>query len=177
MRTPSVRVCRPTPSAWRNHRRRGIDGRDLADHDVAGRAVDGQKSPTLTISPLMLIWPFISSMAMASQPTMQGLPQPRATRRVAGLAAGGRENALGQVHAGDVLRTGLFPHEKNRLVGMLLVERDGGLGREDHLAAGRAGLAAMPRATTAPLALGSSCGRSRWLRLSGLTRLSAVACR
>ena len=73
--------------------------------------------------------------------------------RMAGLAAGGREDALGQVHAGHVLGAGLLAHQQDRVVGVLLVVLDSGLGREDDLAAGRA------------RAGGDSLGDDRRLRL------------
>ena len=134
------------------------------------------KSPALTTWPLMVIWPVFSSIGDGVAADDAGLaPAAGDDRRVAGLAAGGGEDALGQVHAGDVLGAGLLADQEDRVVGMLLVRarrRPRPRGRPCPQAA--PGLAAMPLATTAAFALGSSCGRSRWFRLSGLTRLSAV---
>src|SRR5208337_1062182 len=93
---------------------RGIDGRNLADHDVAGRAVDGHEIADLDdlAVDVDLALHLVDGHGVAADDA--GLaPTAGDHRRVAGLAASGRENAFGQVHAGDVLRTGLFPHQKN----------------------------------------------------------------
>ena len=57
----------------------------------------------------MLIEPAALSMCQRVAADDAGLaPPPRDHRGVAGLAAGRREDALGQVHPGDVLGAGLL---------------------------------------------------------------------
>ena len=131
-------LVRPRHQLGEVARDRRVDGRDLADHDVAGGAVDGHEIADLDdlAIDVELALHLVDGDRVAADDA--GLaPAAGDDRRVAGLAAGGREDALGQVHAGDVLGAGLLADQEDRLVGMLLVEGDGGLGRQDHLAAGR----------------------------------------
>ena len=97
------------------------------------------KSPTLTIWPLMLTWPFFSSMAMASQPTTQGLPQPRATT-AAWLALPPVAVRMPLARCMPATSSGLVSLRTRRIgsSGCSSWNVDGGLGGEDHLAAGRA---------------------------------------
>ena len=135
-----------------------------------------RKSPTLTTWPLIVIWPAFSSIGDGVAADDAGLaPAAGDDRRVAGLAAGGGEDALGQVHAGDVLGAGLLADQEDRLVRVLLVRtRRRPRPRGPPCRRPRRGWRRSPWRRPTPLALGSSWGRSRWLRLSGLTRLTAV---
>ena len=74
--------------------------------------------------------------------------------RVARLAAGGGEDALGQVHAGDVLGAGLLADEEDRVVRVLVGVLDGRLGREHDLARRRAGAGGDPLGDDVDLGLG-----------------------
>ena len=102
---------------------RGIDGRHLADHDVAGRAVDRDEVADLddlaVDSDLALR--LVDRDRLAADDARLA-PAAGDDRRVAGLAAGGREDALGQVHAGHVLGAGLLAHQQDRVVGVLLMD-------------------------------------------------------
>ena len=66
----------------------------------------------------------------------RGAHAARHHRRVRGHAAGGGEDALGGVHAADVLGRGLAAHQQHALA--LLHPLFGGLGREHHLPGSRA---------------------------------------
>ncbi len=70
-----------------------------------------------------------------------------------------------QVHAGDVLGAGLLADQQDRLVGMASAWATAASAERTTLPDAAPGLAAMPCATGLSLALGSSCGRSRWFRL------------
>ena len=95
--------------------------------DSCGSTV-GDASPTMTwpVAPSMVIAVAFAERARrrcghlaaasrsifsASQPTMQGLPMPRATRRRGRSCRRGGEDALGGDHAVDVVRRRLRPHE------------------------------------------------------------------
>ena len=101
----------------------GVDGRHLADHDVAGRAVDREEVAGLDGMPgdgdRALGFSSICDRLAADDARLA--PAAGDDGRVAGLAAGGREDALGQVHAGHVLGAGLLADEHDRVVRVLLV--------------------------------------------------------
>ncbi len=127
----------------------GVDGRHLADHHVAGRAVDREEVAGLDglAGDRDLAGLLVDLDRLAADDA--GLaPAAGDDRRVARLAAGAGQDALRQVHAGDVLGAGLLADQQDRVVRVLRGVRDGGLGREDapcpHAAPG---LAAMPWAT------------------------------
>ena len=64
-------------------------------------------------------------------------PAARDDGGVAGLAACGREDAFGQMHAGNVFRARLLAHQQDRVFGVRVMMLDGRNGGEDDLAAGR----------------------------------------
>ena len=132
-----------------------------------------RKSPALTTWPLIVIWPFFSSMAIASQPTTQGLPQPRATT-AAWLALPPVAVRMPLARCMPATSSGLVSLRTSRIgsSGCSSWKLTAASAERITLPHAAPGLAAMPLATTELLALGSSCGSSRWFRLSGLTRLS-----
>ena len=134
------------------------------------------KSPALTVWPPIVNCPglFVDLDGVAADDARLA-PAPRDHGRVAGLAAGGRQDALGQVHAGHVLGAGLLANQEDRVVRVLLVMLDGRLGGEDDLAARRPGAGGdPPRDRVSLRPWDRAAASSRWLRLSGLTRLIAV---
>ena len=141
---------------------RGIDGRNLADHDIAGRAVDRDEVADfhkLAVD-IDLALHLVDGDGIAADDA--GLaPTAGDHGRMAGLAAGGREDALGQVHAGHVLGTRLLAHQQDRVVGVRLMVCDGGLGREDDLAAGRARAGGDPLGDDRPLRLRVELGQEQ----------------
>ena len=110
-----------------------------ADPDLAGRAVDrevvaGLDGLALDRERAGLLVDFDR---LATDDARLS-PAPGDDGRVARLATGRRQDALGQVHAGDVLGAGLFPHEHESDLGVLGSFGDGFGGREHHLAHRRA---------------------------------------
>ena len=152
------------------------DGRHLADHHVAGRAVDGDELAGLHrlagdgdgLARLVDLHRLAADDARLA-------PAAGDHGRVARLAAGAGENALREVHARHVFGAGLLADQQDRVVRVL-----------------RRGARPPPRPTGSPcptrprgwrrcpappasaFAFGSSCGSSRWFRLSGFTRFTAV---
>ena len=135
-----------------------------------------KNSPTLTTLPAMLMVPSFSLIWRAAQPTMQGLPQPRATT-AAWLALPPVAVRIPLARFMPATSSGLVSLRTRRIgsPGCAWACSTAASAESTILPAAAPGLAAIPWATTSSLALGSSCGRSRWLRLSGLTRLIAVS--
>ena len=96
----------------------------------------------------------------------------RDDRRVRGHAAAGRQDALGGVHAVDVLGRGLDAHQHHLVAGRL--QRLGLVGGEDDLAARRAGRSRQASGEAVlRLTLGSIVGCSSWSRVAGSMRVIA----
>ncbi len=117
----------------------GRDGRNLTDHDVTGCAVDRQE--IALVDDLAVDRDLTALLVDGDGATADdaGLaPASGDDRRVTGLAAGGREDANGLVHPGDVFGAGLLANQQNRVVGMFGRVLDRRVRREDDLAAGRA---------------------------------------
>ena len=79
-----------------------------------------RKSPALTVWPPIVIGPglLVDPHGLATDDARLA-PAACDDRRVAGLAAGGGENALRQVHAGHVFRAGLLANQQDRIIGVL----------------------------------------------------------
>ena len=74
-----------------------------------------RKSPALTVWPLIVIVPAFSSIRSASQPTTQGLPQPRATTAAwLALPPVAVRMPLARCMPGDVLGAGLLADQEDR---------------------------------------------------------------
>ena len=155
---------------------RGIDGRNLADHDIAGRAVDRDEVADfhkLAVD-IDLALHLVDGDGIAADDA--GLaPTAGDHGRMAGLAAGGREDALGQVHAGHVLGTRLLAHQQDRVAGVRLMVCGGGLGREDDLAAGRARAGGDPLGDDRPLRLRVELGQEQVVQAVRADALEALS--
>jgi hypothetical protein len=126
-----------------------LDGRHLAQHDLAGGAVDGDELAVLHRRPAdrhsarLHVDPQIAGAGDARPPHAAG-----DDGGVAGHAAARGQDAGGGVHAVDVFRTGLDPHENDAvtlgspMLGLVGGEGDAAAGRSrrgrkaarDHLA-------------------------------------------
>lgn len=113
--------------------------RHLAEHHLAGGAVQGDDIPLLDHLPLGggELAPGVIDLDVAAAGNAALAHAPCDHRRVGGHAAAGREDPLGRVHAVDVLGARLDPDQDH-----LEPQAGGSLGLvrgEDHLAAGRSG--------------------------------------
>ena len=134
-----------------------------------------RNSPFLKVWPAMVIVPAFSSIFIASQPTTQGLPQPRATT-AAWLALPPVEVRIPLARCMPATSSGLVSLRTSRIgsLGCALAWATASSADRMILPEAAPGLAAIPRAIASYLAFGSSCGRRRCSRLSAATRLMAV---
>ena len=115
----------------------GVNGRDDAVVDLAGGAVDGDEIAfveRLAAEGELLVRLVHGDVAAAGDAA--GAHAAGNDRRVGGHAAADGEDALGGLHAGDVLGRGLKTDENDLLAALLPL--DGVVGVEDDLAAGSA---------------------------------------
>ena len=113
----------------------GGDQRQLAVEHLAGAAVDGQPLP-LAHREAVDAGRVAGDHHLLAARDARGAHAARHHCRVRGHAAGRGEDALGGMHAADVLGRGLAPHQQHALA--LLDPLLGGLGGEHHLPGSRA---------------------------------------
>ena len=135
-----------------------------------------RNSPALTVCPeIEIVW-FFSSIRIASQPTTQGLPQPRATTAACD-ALPPVEVKMPFARCIPATSSGLVSLRTSRIgsFGCFSAYSTTASALSNTMPEAPPGDAAMPCATGSTFDFGSSCGNSKWFRLSGETRLTAAA--